>query len=359
MKIVVLAGGISPERDVSLSSGSLIYRCLKERGHQAVLLDVFLGYDGDDTAEIFEKETDWAAEIGHVAEESPDIEQIKALRPDWKKNFFGPNVIAVCKAADVVFMGLHGENGENGRIQACFDLMGICYTGTDYVSSALCMDKGLAKELFAVHKIPTPQGIRLKESGLEAHLKDQVRDGKVYAEDGTELPMPLVVKVCGGGSSVGVYMVREKAEYEPALREAFRYDGEVIVERYIKGREFSVGVMEGRALPVIEIAPKQGFYDYKNKYQAGSTVETCPAEISAEKTSEMKMWAEKVFRVLRLKNYARMDFMMSEAGEIFCLEANTLPGMTPTSLLPQEAAAEGVSFGELCEKIIAAALRPA
>lgn len=357
MKIVVLAGGISTERDVSLSSGSLIYRCLRERGHQAVLLDVFLGYDKDDVSEIFDKEIDWAEKVGHVTEESPDIEQIKALRPDWKKNFFGPRVIEICQAADVVFMGLHGENGENGRIQACFDLMGICYTGTDYVSSALCMDKGLAKELFAFHKIPTPRGIRLKRSGLEAHLENRAGNGKVRAEDGTELSLPLVVKACSGGSSVGVCMVKEDEEYEPALREAFRYDGEVIVEQYIKGREFSVGVMEGRALPVIEIAPKQGFYDYKNKYQVGSTVETCPAEISAEKTNEMKMWAEKVFRILRLKNYARMDFMMSESGEIFCLEANTLPGMTPTSLLPQEAAAEGVSFGELCEKIIASALR--
>ena len=138
MKIVVLAGGISTERDVSLSSGSLIYKCLKERGHQAVLLDVFLGYEGTDVVEIFDKEINWAEETKHVSEESPDIEQIKALRPDWKKNFFGPNVISICQAADVVFMGLHGENGENGRIQACFDLMGICYTGTDYVSSALC-----------------------------------------------------------------------------------------------------------------------------------------------------------------------------------------------------------------------------
>lgn len=357
MKIVVLAGGTSTERDVSLSSGNLIYQSLKERGHQAVLLDVFWGYDGADAAGIFEKETDWAAEIGHISEESPDIEQIKALRPDWKKNFFGPNVIAICQAADVVFMGLHGENGENGRIQACFDLMGICYTGTDYVSSALCMDKGLAKELFAYHGVPTPRGIRLKKSALEAHLENRAEESRFCGEDGKEISVPLVVKACNGGSSVGVYIVREESEYESALREAFRYDEEVIVEQYIKGREFSVGVIEGRALPVIEIAPKQGFYDYKNKYQAGSTVETCPAEISQEKTAEMKRWAEKVFQILRLKNYARMDFMMSGAGEIFCLEANTLPGMTPTSLLPQEAAAEGVPYGELCEKIIASALR--
>lgn len=356
MKIVVLAGGISTERDVSLSSGSLIYRNLKARGHQVILLDVFLGYEGDDADKIFEKDVDWAAEIGHVSEESPDIEQIKALRPDWKKNFFGPNVISICQAADVVFMGLHGENGENGRIQACFDLMGIRYTGTDYVSSALCMDKGLAKELFAFRGIPTPQGIRLKRREMEAHLEKWRQDGRVCTEQGTEISLPLVVKACGGGSSVGVCMVNQAEEYEGALQEAFRYDEEVIVERYIKGREFSVGVVQGRALPVIEIAPKQGFYDYKNKYQAGSTVETCPADLSEEKTEEMKRWAEKAYQVLRLKNYARMDFMMSEAEEIFCLEANTLPGMTPISLLPQEAAAEGISYGELCEKIIELAL---
>lgn len=358
MKIVVLAGGISTERDVSLSSGSLIYKALKERGHQVILLDVFLGTTVD-AENIFEKEFDWAAEVGHISEESPDIEQVKAMRPDWKKNFFGPNVISVCQAADVVFMGLHGENGENGRIQACFDLMGICYTGTDYVSSALCMDKGLAKELFAFHGIPTPHGFRLKRRELKAYLekrKQHSLDESVPLEEGGAIPFQLVVKACCGGSSVGVYMVSREEEYEGALREAFRYDEEVIVEQYIKGREFSVGVMEGKALPVIEIAPLQGFYDYKNKYQAGSTVETCPAEISADKTKEMQMWAQKVYQVLRLKNYARIDFMMSEQEEVFCLEANTLPGMTPTSLLPQEAAAEGVPYGELCEKIIESAL---
>lgn len=357
MKIVVLAGGISTERDVSLSSGSLIYKELKARGHQAVLLDVFLGYTGDAEG-VFESDCDWAAEIGHIAEESPDIEQIKALRPDWKKNYFGPGVISICQAADVVFMGLHGENGENGRIQAYFDLMGIRYTGTDYVSSALCMDKGLAKELFAFHGIPTPQGTRLKKKELETYLKKRGWSEKaVFAEDGKEIPLPVVVKACSGGSSVGVYIVNREEEYENALREAFRYDEEVIIERYIKGREFSVGVLEGRALPIIEIAPKEGFYDYKNKYQAGSAVETCPAEISAEKTKEMQGWAQRAFQVLRLKNYARMDFMMNEQGEMFCLEANTLPGMTPTSLLPQEAAVEGISYGELCERIIAAALK--
>lgn len=341
MKIVVLAGGISPERDVSLSSGVMIYNALKQNGHQAVLLDVYLGYAGEDIAEIFDKEEDWVGEFGVISEKNPDIEQIKAMRSDGEKNFFGPNVIAICQAADVVFMALHGENGEDGKIQACFDLMGIRYTGTDYVSSALCMDKGISKDIFAAYGIPTPKGIRLKKG-------EEVKNS---------VPFPCIVKAGCGGSSVGVSIAYGEQDYETALAEAFRYDNEVIVEQYIKGREFSVGVMEGKALPVIEIAPLTGFYDYKNKYQAGSAIETCPAELSQEKTEEMQKYAEMAFAALRLKNYARMDFMMSKQGDIYCLEANTLPGMTPTSLLPQEAAAAGLGFGDLCEKIIQIALQ--
>lgn len=341
MKVVVLAGGTSTERDVSLSSGSMIYRALKKKGHQAVLLDVYLGYEGK-IEDIFERETDWAAQTGRISEKNPDLEDIKALRPDGDKNFFGPNVLELCGRADVVFMALHGANGEDGKIQACFELMGICYTGTDFVSSAMAMDKGITKDLFRAYRIPTPWGIRLKKGEIQTQ----------------KVPCPCIVKACRGGSSVGVCIARNEEEYERAKQEAFLYDNEVIVEEYITGREFSVAVMEGRALPVIEIAPKQGFYDYKNKYQAGSTIETCPAEISHEHTVRMQQMAERAYEILRMKSYARMDFMMSEAGEIFCLEANTLPGMTPTSLLPQEAAAIGLGFEELCEKILQSAKKP-
>jgi len=339
MKVVVLAGGTSTERDVSLISGSMIYKALKKKGHQAILLDVYLGYTGE-TEGIFEKETDWTSKIGAIAEKNPDLETIKALRPDGEKHFFGPNVIALCESADAVFMALHGANGEDGKIQACFELMGIPYTGTDFVSSAMAMDKGITKDLFKAHEIPTPAGIRLKKGEKERE----------------KVPYPCIVKACCGGSSVGVSIARNDEEYEAAKVEAFHYDPEVVIEQYIEGREFSVGVMDGKALPVIEIAPKQGFYDYKNKYQAGSTVETCPAELSEEKTKEMQQIAEKVFRALRMKNYARMDFMMGRDEKLYCLEANTLPGMTPTSLLPQEAAALGISFEDLCENILQYAL---
>lgn len=336
MKIVVLAGGISTERDVSLSSGCMIYQALKEKGHQAVMLDVYLGYKGENYQDIFEQDTDWAKETGGIGEKSPDIQQIKALRPDGNRDFFGPHVIEICQKAELVFMALHGENGEDGRIQAAFDLLGIRYTGTDYVSSALAMDKTLSKELFLQNGVPTPQGFSLKKGEKEKRA----------------VSFPCVAKVCRGGSSVGVYLCNNKEEYEAAKKEAFTYDKEIVVEQYIKGREFSVGVIDGKALPVIEIAPLEGFYDYKNKYQAGSTVETCPADLPVHVSERMKRAAEDVFRVLRLKTYARMDFMMNEAEEIFCLEANTLPGMTKTSLLPQEALAEGIAFGDLCEKLM-------
>ena len=244
-------------------------------------------------------------------------------------------MLDICSRADIVFLALHGENGEDGKLQAAFDLMGIKYTGTDYTSSALAMDKAISKELFAFYHIPTPTGIR-------------VRKGESFEWN----TFPCVVKVCNGGSSVGVSIVNTEAEMEISLKDALIYGNEVVIEQYIKGREFSVGVIDGKALPVIEIAPLVGFYDYKNKYQAGSAIETCPAVLSEELTVRLQRIAEDVFAALRLKTYSRMDFMLNEQNEIFCLEANTLPGMTPTSLLPQEAKAVGMDFTSLCEKII-------
>ncbi len=340
MNIVVLAGGNSTERDVSLSSGSMIYRALKNLGHKAVLVDVYLGYEGE-LEGIFDRDVDWAGQVGAIGEESPDPEKLKALRKDGGKRFFGPNVLELCQCSDGVFLALHGANGEDGKIQACLELLGIPYTGTDFVSSAMAMDKGISKDIFRAYGIPTPPGIRLKKGEAEER----------------EIPFPCVVKACCEGSSVSVSIVRDRKEYLGAKEEAFRYGEEILVEQYIKGREFSVGVLDGRALPVIEMVPQMEFYDYKAKYQAGSAVEICPAELTEEKTREMQDIAERVFQALRLKSYARMDFIMDPSGKVFCLEANTLPGMTATSLLPQEAAAAGMDFDALCQRILDYAFR--
>lgn len=339
MKIVVLAGGISTERDVSFVSGKNVYEALKKNGHQAVLVDVYLGMD-DVPENVFEADVDWTEQIGAVTEQCPNIEAVKAMRKDGGKSFFGPNVLALCQEADVVFVALHGENGENGKIQAAFDLMGIKYTCTDHVSSAICMDKAITKDIFRAYNIPTPAGVHFTKENAQTE----------------PVALPCVVKACCGGSSIGVSVVFTKEEYSAALEDAFSYDAQVVVEQYIKGREFSVGVIAGKALPVIEIAPVTGFYDYKNKYQAGSAVETCPADLSEEITVKMQKCAEEVFKVLRLKKYARMDFMLDENQEFYCLEANTVPGMTNTSLLPQEAAAVGISFEDLCQQLVEMAL---
>lgn len=339
MKIVVLAGGISTERDVSLSSGRGVYQALKSKGHQVVLLDVFLGYEGD-PEHIFELEQDWAEQVAPVGQEAPDIEKVKASRTKPFKGLFGEHVLEICQKADIVFMALHGDCGENGKIQAVFDLYEIKYTGTGSLSSALAMDKSITKQLFLQNHIPTP----------DSHLLAGKEDA--YCPD-----FPCVVKVSSGGSSIGVYIVKDEQEYQDALEQAYAYDAKVLVEKYIKGREFTDCVIEGKAYPVVEIAPISGFYDYKNKYQAGSTVETCPALIDEQTTKKIQETAVRVCEVLGIETYARVDFLMDEAGEIYCLEANTLPGMTPTSLIPQEAAAVGIGYAELCELIIEISLK--
>lgn len=337
MKIVVLAGGISTERDVSLVTGTKVCNALINNKHKAILCDVFMGYDM--SHETVEEEFEHAHLIEEmkVDEVSPDIETIKNSREKSEDGFFGKNILKLCKGADIVFMALHGEDGENGKIQATFDLLGIKYTGTGYLGSALAMNKDMSKDFFAKYGIPFPEGISVTVENYKT-VKP-----KRY---------PCIVKPTCGGSSVGVSIANNDEEYDEALKEAFRWEKELVVEDYVKGREFSIGVIEGKALPIIEIAPICGFYDYKNKYQAGSSIETCPADLSPELTLKMQKYAESAYESLKLDTYARMDFIMNDKEEMFCLEANTLPGMTPTSLLPQEARALGISFDELCQQLV-------
>ena len=184
MKVIVLAGGTSTERDVSLISGSMIYRALKKKGHQAVLVDVYLGYEGS-IEDIFEKDIDWAKDIRAIAEKNPDLSAIKEKRRG-ERSFFGPNVLALCQMADAVFMALHGANGEDGKIQACFELMGIPYTGSDFVSSAMAMDKGITKDIFKANGIPTPEGFRVQQADWEREKAQQGTDKQGAAGQGTD-----------------------------------------------------------------------------------------------------------------------------------------------------------------------------
>ena len=340
MKIAVICGGLSAERDVSISTGTGAARALRERGHKVAMVDLFLGDEkaAADPESAFTSDTENS--VYSVRETEPDLEKIRRQRGG--KSLIGPGVLEICRAADIAFLALHGAEGENGKLQACLDIYGIPYTGSGYLGSALAMDKELSKILFREAGITTPPGVTL-------HRGDAVP---------AEIGFPCVVKPCSGGSSVGTSVVTEPEKLAAALEDAFSCDSAVLVEKYIRSRELTVGVMDGRAMAVIEIIPKTGFYDYKNKYQAGLTEEICPAPLSAEETERVQRQAERVYRALHLDAYGRVDFLMDkEDGTLYCLEANTLPGMTPTSLIPQMAAAEGMSYGELCEKIIEVSLK--
>lgn len=343
MKIVVLAGGLSPERNVSLSSGSMVCQALRDRGHQVALVDLFFGLEDHkgEPEELFNAPI--PDSFKKVSRQAPDLEQVRASRK-WKDaSAIGPGVLELCKKADVVYLGLHGACGEDGRIQAALDLLGVPYTGSGYLSSAIAMDKDLTKRLVA-DKVVTPRWMRVD-------LTEEQLDGLVE-----EVSLPAVIKPVDSGSSIGVFIANDKAELRHALEESVKLGGRVVIEQYIKGREIQVAVLNGKALPSIEITPKEGFYDYENKYQPGAALEVCPAPIPAEWEERIGKAAVAVFETVGLSVYARADFIVTEDGTPYFLEINTLPGMTPTSLVPQEAAAVGMDYGTLCETIIRSSL---
>lgn len=339
MKILVLAGGLSPERNVSLSSGAMVCQALRDRGHQAALVDLFFGLEGDaDSGEALYS-APIPEELKRVSRQAPDLEQVRASRKDQGPSAIGPGVLELCARADVVYLALHGACGEDGRIQAALDLLGVPYTGSGCLGSAIAMDKDLTKRLVA-DKVTTPrwETVTVTPGNLEA-LTERTQ-------------LPVVVKPIDSGSSIGVYIAKTRAELAHALTESIKLGGRTVLEQYIQGREIQVAVLDGKALPSIEIIPKEGFYDYANKYQPGAALEVCPAEIPAEWEKAVGDAALAVFRTVGLAVYARADFIVTEDGTPYFLEINTLPGMTPTSLVPQEAAAVGIDYAALCETII-------
>ena len=330
MNIVVLAGGLSMERDVSLASGSLIANALRNAGQNALLVDLYYGIDKEqmnfsDASGRYEYK---------IPETAPDLAAIIASN-GGREEPIGENVIDFCKMADVTFLALHGGVGENGKLQALLEMNGIRFTGSSSVGCVLSMDKIISKELIARGGIPTAEWLTDKDD-----------------KDALTSLVPCFVKPADNGSSVGVTKVTSVQELEEALSEAKRFSKNVLVEKQVVGREFSVGILDGKALPPIEIVATGDFYNYKVKYQAGLAREICPAPISEELTKKLQGYAERAHELLRLGSYSRIDFILDESGEFFFLEANALPGMTPTSLLPQEAAAAGMTYTELCMKLI-------
>ncbi len=348
MNILVLAGGLSPERNVSLSSGSLIASALKSKGHRVAMLDVYEGIeltDGSSPLDLFTDRDEYIFKVGNDAPTPEELEKI-ADKNGGRRELIGPNVLSVAKAADVVFLALHGDMGENGQLQAALDVFDITYTGSGYIGSLLAMNKDIAKKLLSAEGIATPHGVKY----------DVGKDMDSAVLRCLPLGFPLVVKPCSCGSSVGVSVVENEHQLRDALAVAAEYESCVLIEQRIIGRELTQGILAGEVLPPVEIIPKVGFYDYKNKYLAGATDELCPAPLTDAELAKISEATARGFSALCLGDYARFDYILDKDGVFWCLEANTLPGMTPTSLLPQEAAAIGIDYASLCEKLALTAL---
>ena len=341
MKIVVLAGGLSTERTVSLVTGSGVCRALRANGHRAILVDMFLGLEEvpADLDTLFDA-PDGLCPDASITVQAPDLEAVKKSRKDQSPSRLGPHVLELCTAADLVFLGLHGQDGEDGRIQATLDLLGVPYTGSGHLGSAIAMDKIASKQMMDAAGIPTPKWRRLEYTAADVDALT------------AELPMPCVIKTAGGGSSLGVYLPEDRTQLRKALEEVHRYGGKVLAEERIFGRELTVAVLGDRWLPAVETVPAGKEFDYEAKYQKGGAVETCPAQITPEEMERAGELALRVHRALGLEVYSQTDMILDARGQLWVLEANSLPGMTPTSFVPKEAAAVGISYGELCEEIV-------
>ncbi len=356
MTITILAGGMSPERDVSLSSACLVANALLDKGHRIALVDVYEGVRAGDSPShssgAFVSASDGKRFSYAVPPREPDLAALKA-RNGGRDELIGPGVLELCRASDLAFIALHGGMGENGQIQAYFDVCAIPYTGSGYAGCLLAMDKDVTKRLLVRDGILTAEWVSLSCAGwaTEPSGGQSPELERALGRVAGEIGFPCVVKPCSAGSSVGVSIVDDPVALAAALAEAAKWESSVLVEKKIEGREFSVGILDGQALPPIEIVPKSGFYSYENKYQAGLTEEVCPARLSAPETEAVQAQALAVHRCLGLGSYSRIDFILDRAGGFWCLEANTLPGMTPTSLLPQEARAFGISYEDLCDTI--------
>ena len=332
MNITVLLGGTSAERNVSLASGIRIVDALRDGGHKVTALDPAKGVMGESQEKDLRE--------SNVGTEPPSLDDLSNV----SRGAFLPTLTKMPEVtgADVIFLALHGGQGEDGTIQALLDMAGVRYTGSGHLSSALAMDKDLSKKLFCAADVRTADWL--------------MAPATVEEVEGI-LGLPVVVKPSKQGSTVGLSVVKQRNDLQPAIEEALKYDDEVMIERFVPGRELTVGVLGEAALPVGEIIPKHEIYDYECKYTAGMAVEEFPAKIPADAAEFVQKQALAAFKALKLRGYARIDFRMTETGEFYCLEANTLPGMTATSLIPQGAAAMGISFQELCERIVELALK--
>lgn len=333
MEIAVLTGGASAEREVSLATGRAVVEALRERGHTVHAVDTSRGYVPQD-----EEDRLLAGVPGREPPEESSLEEA-----DRGELSVGVAELPVVREADLAFLALHGGHGEDGHVQAVLEMAGVPYTGTGPLGAAVAMDKRITKELLVQGRVPTP-------AWAPPDLPP--------AEGAERLGYPVVVKPASGGSTVGLAVVREPGELEAAVERASRYDDDVLVERFVPGRELTVGLLTGTALPPVEIHPGREVYDYESKYTPGISSYDAPADLSSEERDRLMELGLRAHRLLRQGSYSRVDFRMSPDGEFWCLEGNALPGMTSTSLLPKGAQAAGIDFPELCERIAEVPIRP-
>jgi len=331
VKVAVLFGGTSAERDVSIASGSQVVKALREAGHEVVAVDTAAGVLGkaDETKLL----------TAGVAMAPPAESDLDVMRSG--------NTSAMLSAPelqniDVIFLALHGGSGENGTLQALLELTGIPYTGSGPMASGIAMDKDMSKRIFVHGGIPTPDWVLAPF------------DGKDAAE---RFGFPFIVKPNKQGSTVGLTVVRSLDEYDAAIETAYRHDDEVLIEKFIPGRELTVPILGDEPLPVGEIIVEREIFDYETKYQPGMAQEIFPADLTGEQTVQAQVLALGAHRALKLSGYSRVDFRMDENGDMWCLEVNTLPGMTGASLFPKGAGAAGMGFPEVCEKICQIAIQ--
>jgi D-alanine-D-alanine ligase len=326
VKVTVLTGGTSSERDVALASSVQVVVALRRCGHEVAVVDTARGY-----IPPAEESRELSATVGT---EPPTLERLLALERGLLVSGLGE--MPVVREADVIFLALHGGAGEDGTIQALLEIIGVPYTGSGPMASGIAMDKDISKRLFRAAGVATPDWVMAPVSVTEV----QRRFG-----------WPVVVKPSREGSTVGLSIVRQAGELEPAISVAARYDEEVLIEAFIPGRELTVGILDGEALAVGEIIPQHEIFDYECKYTPGMSQEIFPADISPALTAECQRLGLAAHRALKLGGYSRVDFRLTPEGALFCLEVNTLPGMTGTSLMPQSARAAGIEFAELCDRI--------
>jgi D-alanine-D-alanine ligase len=331
MRITVLTGGTSSERDVAIASAVQIVAALRSKGHEVAVVDTARGFIPQvDESRLL------SASVGVIP---PSNDELHALERGLLLSGLGN--LAVVRDADVLFLALHGGRGEDGTIQTLLEMVGVPYTGSGRLGSAMAMDKDVSKRLFRQAGVPTA---------------DWAMAPLPLAEAEASFGWPLVVKPSKQGSTVGLTVVKEPGEYEAAIELARRYDDEVMIERFVPGRELTVGILEGRALAVGEIIPRHEIFDYECKYTPGMSEEIFPADLPEPVARECQHLGLLAHEALKLGGYSRVDFRLTPAGEALCLEVNTLPGMTATSLLPQSGRAVGIEFPDLCERICRTAL---